>query len=229
MSLTVFTVTIGREHYLSRQLDLLLAHKRLFDKHILVANGCSLPVHIRWKLRQLGSEVIPVSSLISIGDVLERYKGIFRRTSHVLKLDDDALPVGGDFFRHANELIRLIPDRVFSPYPVGLIQNAGGPKGTGHEVIRSKRTDTYYTLRKVNHVGGFARFSPSAYYADVRFDPTEHNEDVLFSKAMCARGVTMNYLENALIVEHAESTMGQLARDAGYFRRPRLWKATAPA
>ena len=44
----------------------------------------------------------------------------------VIKLDDDTIIHSQDFFKHILEISRLEPNIIFSPYPVGLINNPGG-------------------------------------------------------------------------------------------------------
>jgi hypothetical protein len=114
------------------------------------------------------------------------------------------------------EIARIKPDIVFSPYPVGLINNPGGPRGNRHEVIYSEVTDTYYTLRYVSHVGGFARISPS-FTKNWKFDNDlipgiSGSEDSQFSLKCQQLNIPMAYLENAIVVEHQESTLGQHSR-----------------
>jgi len=75
----------------------------------------------------------------------------------------------------------------------------------------SVETDTYYTFRKVHHVGGFARIMPVEYFKQINFTNT-HSEDTECSTWCNNNNIPMYYLENALIVEHQESTLGQHAR-----------------
>ena len=135
----------------------------------------------------------------------------------ILKMDDDCVLRSTNFFKHVEEVHRLHPNIVFSPYPVGLINNPGGPKGHAHVVSYGENTDTYYTLRFVNHIGGFARISPSARVKNWTFTGDlikgqSGNEDGQHSKKCIESRIGMAYLENALIVEHQESTLGQHER-----------------
>jgi len=57
-----------------------------------------------------------------------------------------------DFFVHVMAVHKIVPNAVFSPYPVGLIGHPGGDKGERHFVKYSEETDTYYTFRCVPHV-----------------------------------------------------------------------------
>lgn len=136
----------------------------------------------------------------------------------VCKLDDDALPYGSDYFLHIREIFKLTNgNAIFSPYPVGLINNPGGVLSKEHSVVYSSNSDTYYTLRKVNHIGGFARISPAHIAKSFTwpYDFSAHNsgrEDVNFSSYCNSNNIPMYYLENSLIVEHQESTLGQHKR-----------------
>jgi hypothetical protein len=139
----------------------------------------------------------------------------------IMKLDEDAELRSPDFFKHVLTVHRLIPEAVFSPYPVGLIRHPGGHTGDEHFVKYAKETDTYYTFRSVPHVGGLARIAPAAVAKSIHtpYDLNENSghEDERFAEACVKRGVPMYYLENALIVEHQESTLGQMERYPVYF------------
>lgn len=217
--LDIFTITIGREDYLPQQLETLLQHRYAFGQHIFVQNGCEVSPAIRRLLGKLRSQVFTTEPL-AVGACIEAVKQHFS-APHTMKLDDDALPVGERFFAHLHALIELMPDRVFSPYPVGLLRNPGGPgmiEDSEHEVLHSACTDTWYTLRPVQYIGGFARVAPTACYDKLTFRPNLHKEDADFSRAMRQAKVPMCYLENALIVEHAETVRGQLMRNPAYFQ-----------
>ncbi len=135
----------------------------------------------------------------------------------ICKLDDDALPYG-DYINHAIEINNVLEHKsIFSPYPVGLINNPGGVLSKDHSVLFSNKTDTFYTLRKVHHIGGFARIMPSkiakSYTWPYDYCPgSSGKEDVNFSAYCNSTKISMFYLENSLIVEHQESTLGQHAR-----------------
>lgn len=140
----------------------------------------------------------------------------------IIKMDEDCEIKSPFFYKHVTEIARLRPDLVFSPYPVGLIGNPGGVRGYKHEVIYSEITDTYYTLRYVNHVGGFCRVSPG-FTKEWTFEPDliegiSGNEDGQFSTRCLKERIPMAYLENAIIVEHQESTLGQHERYKEYFK-----------
>jgi hypothetical protein len=69
----------------------------------------------------------------------------------------------------------------------------------------------------VNHIGGFARISPSEIYQQIHFTDN-HNEDGEFSNFCNSMNIPMFYLENDLVVQHQESTLGQHQRyGEGYF------------
>jgi hypothetical protein len=141
----------------------------------------------------------------------------------IMKLDEDAELRSPDFFQHALAVHRLVPEAVFSPYPVGLIRHPGGHSGEEHIVKYSKETDMYYTLRCVPHVGGLARIAPAAVAKSIHtpYDLNENSghEDERFAESCVAKRIPMYYLENALIVEHQESTLGQMERYPVYFSK----------
>jgi hypothetical protein len=83
------------------------------------------------------------------------------------------------------------------------------------KVIYDKNKDTYYTIRYVNHIGGFCRITNSSLIKEIDFSMSPdngHAEDVLLSCVCKYKKIPMFYLENGLIVEHQESTLGQKER-----------------
>lgn len=136
----------------------------------------------------------------------------------IIKMDDDCKIQSDNFFLHLMAVNKLNPDLVFSPFPVGLINSFGGAPLTGKRYTQySGDTDTHYTFRPVIHVGGFARVTPLNILKGCKFKPdlqpgVSGNEDGQFSEYCRREGIKMAYLENALIVEHNESTLGQHAR-----------------
>ncbi|MGE6208645.1 glycosyltransferase family 2 protein [Aeromonas media] len=221
MIVDVITVTCGRDFYLKKSLISLSKHKDRIH-HIMILNACEVSKEILDILNYTGSTILIQEQRISIGECLNKYKKLFK-SDLVLKLDDDAIIQSDNFFEHAIEVHKHYPEAVFSPFPVGLINNFGGPQAVAREVIYSESSDTYYTLREVKHVGGFARFTPLSIYNEVNFGEAVHSEDSELSKWCGLNGKKMFYLDNALIVEHSESTLGQMARDKSYFSRTRDW------
>ncbi|HBB9683367.1 TPA: hypothetical protein JLN00_004220 [Escherichia coli] len=221
MNIDVFTVTCGREFYLKKVLLGLLDFKDEIN-HIMVFNDCAVSNEILEILEKLDSKIFFQDTRISIGECINKYKKHFT-SSIVLKLDDDAVIQSKSFFKHAVAIHKHYPEAIFSPFPVGLIKGFGGTPAVAREVIFSDEHDTYYTLREVKHVGGFARFTPLSIYQQVDFSEGVHSEDSELSKWCSLNNKKMYYLDNALIVEHSESTLGQLERDKTYFTRTREW------
>lgn len=153
---------------------------------------------------------------------------INKNSTIVMKADDDCVIRSPYFFDHVNEIFNIIPQSVFSPFPVGLINNLGGPAKTYDRFVKySYKLDTYYTFRPVNHVGGFARVCPKDLFMECKWPEenlvgTSGNEDGYFSNFCKAKNIPMYYLENALIVEHNESTLGQHERYKEYFTNGRF-------
>jgi len=220
MKISVYTTTIGnRNYYLNKLHQYLLAHKGdIHEWHIGVQGNNKLDIEDndfikihKWETNCGAGEAN--NRLISYcnGDI-------------ICKLDDDALPYGEDYFKHIKEIFKLTEGNcVFSPYPVGLINNPGGVLSKNHKVIYGKDTDTYYTLRKVHHIGGFARIMPSKIAKSFTwpYDYSPYNsgrEDVNFSEYCNSKNFEMFYLENSIIVEHMESTLGQKQRYQNYFK-----------
>ncbi len=140
----------------------------------------------------------------------------------VFKADDDCKIISNDFFEKAYVIHQRFPNSCFSPYPVGLINNPGGPKGFKHSVYHDKTNDKIYTRRHVNHIGGFARFSPASIIKNFTFpndliSGISGTEDGNFSDYCNSNNIEMFYLENSMVVEHLESTLGQVVRYPEYF------------
>lgn len=140
----------------------------------------------------------------------------------IFKMDDDCEIISKDFFESAYSIYEKFPNACFNAYPVGLTGNPGGVRGHSHSVWHDKYRNRVYTMRHVDRLGGFSRFSPakiikSCVFPDDLSDKTSGSEDVNFAAYCNTNGVPMFYLENSLIVEHAESTYGQIVRYPEYF------------
>jgi hypothetical protein len=140
----------------------------------------------------------------------------------ICKFDDDCLIHSRNFFKHVDEIHRIHSDLVFSPYPIGLINNPGGVLSKNHEVRYGDIMNTYYTFRYVGHIGGFARIAPAKLVKNWNFSPDlipgmSGTEDGQHSSLCQQNGIRMAYLENAIVVEHQESTLGQHERYKNYF------------
>jgi hypothetical protein len=237
--ISVYTFTLGRTFYLDKFLKSVMRAYASYSgriEHHLCCQGV-----------ELDPETIAVIRDCDLANVtLEVHRwpenigtpaGVNRivpdlRGDLIVKMDEDSLIHSDNFFEHIAAVARLKPGAIFSPYPVGLIGFAGGPKALSHHVEYSPETDTYYTFRKVDHVGGFCRVAPGAVVRDWRLTPGRtvdvRNEDQQYSRLCREKGIDMYYLENALVVEHQESTLGQRARYKEYFgQRPRSRPASS--
>lgn len=218
----IITITGGRTTYLNRLLKSisLQDHSLVINHTIVFQDNCfqkefsvGVPQEYLEKLT-----IIKREDKRSVGKILNETRPDGKASPYTIKFDDDAMIRSQNFFFHALEVTQLIPESVFSPFPVGLINNMGGVQSSDRRVIYGDMSDTYYTFRKVNHVGGFARVSPTNLMKSVSFSDS-HNEDTEFSSYCSQKGVGMFYLDNALIVEHQESTLGQHARyGESYFK-----------
>lgn len=208
--LTIITAPI-RNLYLERLFSSLERYSddNRINKHILIFNG----VEQTDEYNQLSDDKLKLcfsKDKLSVGKVLNTFKGEIE-SELVMKIDDDAEILSNKFFDHLFAIYEKNPGSVISPYPVGLINNPGGVPSNNRSVIFSEVTNTYYTLRHVNHVGGFARISPTYIYHCVDFSDG-HNEDGEFSSFCNKNNIPMFYLENNLVVQHQESSLGQHSR-----------------
>lgn len=222
--ITLLTVTLGREYYLRqlvRSIDRCFVNK---TRHIIACQGIKLTDDTKQfinKSNQL-TEIIEWDQNYGIGEALNKLLSKVE-SGIVIKLDDDCLIHSDNFDIHAKAVLSLVPDSVISPFPVGLINNLGGVQSQHREVKYSDITKTYYTLRKVSHVGGFARICNRETIGSFKFpydfsNTSSGTEDTEFSSWIKSQGKNMYYLENAMVVEHQESTLGQHARyGASYF------------
>ncbi|RLB83745.1 MAG: hypothetical protein DRH17_00905 [Deltaproteobacteria bacterium] len=233
--ISIFTFTLGRELYLKRLIESIqkLGGDADFEHHICF-QGVKPSESMRSYLQTL-SESYPLTLHLwdqnygtgeGINRIIPYLKGEL-----VIKLDEDAIVRSPNFFSHINAIHELVPNAVFSPYPVGLIDNPGGNVGgqkprLGHFVRYSHKMDTYYTFRRTHHVGGFARIAPAEIVRNFQW-PNDLNqgpsgcEDANFSRFCREATIPMLYLENALIVEHQESTLGQSHRYKKKVSQPR--------
>lgn len=225
----IFTLCMGREQYLMNLCDSLMGSDPNYMQHFVMFQGTPPSEELCYfigKLLDLGYPIkftnAPVNVGIGLG--LEKMKETFITDENrhefdtVIKIDDDCVIRSPDFLDHVSEIRDGFPSLVFSPYPVGLINNAGGPPKVGdHHTWYGEKTDTWYTFRPVVHVGGFCRVSPADLFFDFTF-PDDLNEegsgweDGHFSRLCMEKNIPMRYLENGLIVEHQESTLGQHMR-----------------
>ena len=222
--ISIYTFTLGRDFYLKNLINSIkeLGGHNNYEHHICYQGVEPSPE----------MEVIFKESPNIILTVWKENMGIAEGMNKIIpclkgdiiiKMDDDCVIRSNNFFKHIEQVNKLYPKLVFSPYPVGLINNPGGPRGYSHMAKYSKTTDTWYTIRMVNHIGGFARVAPSAVVKEWTFEPDliegqSGNEDSQHSRKCLDLDIPMAYLENALIVEHQESTLGQHQRyGEGYF------------
>lgn len=220
----ILTITLGRELYLKRLINSFVddsGYKDFNFNYYIVYQGNPTrefldfmdTTPIKGNVRLIVND----QRVQSVGVVMNEFKN---KVSNKLfwKLDDDALLRSRNALHHIRAINELKPQAVFSPYPVGLINNPGGVLSKEHSVAYSESTDTYYTFRKVLHVGGFARIMPIEFFKQMVFSDS-HSEDTECSSWCNNNGKHMYYLENGLIVEHQESTLGQHARyGKTYFR-----------
>ena len=226
MKISIITFTLGnRKYYLDRQIQFVLesvleVRHHLSIEHFVVHQGGDMKYESpKQSFRGYTFEAIQFPVNVGIGQGLNQIVPMCSG-DFILKLDDDAIPVNQGFFNAAEAICNRFTDSVWSPYPVGLINNPGGPKGYKHAVYQTESGN--YTMRFVHHVGGFARFAPANLMKGFRFEPDlisgiSGNEDGQFSAHCLRNNIPMFYLENGAVVEHAESTLGQIARYPEYF------------
>lgn len=222
--ISIYTFTLGRDKYLTQLLESIHDCNDEYQEteHFICCQGIKLKeetlslIRCFNLLKQHNITVLEWDENYGIAEGMNKVLPMLSGDI-IMKLDEDAVLRSPNFFTHVREIHKLVPNLVFSPFPVGLINNLAGPLSHGRTVIYSKDLDTYYTLRTVDHVGGFARVSPADPTKNWIFDYDKNelssgSEDGQHSNKCKALRIPMAYLENALIVEHNESTLGQHER-----------------
>lgn len=213
LSIELITVVTGppRNKYLERLLVSLKPYSQYISNHFIVLNDVPIEDLLPDKKHLLYNKtLVPLESKHSIGAVLNSVKNKLS-ADLIGKIDDDCELVSPNFFKHLQQIYSLKPNSVISPFPVGLINNLGGPGANHREVVYGPVTDIFYTFRNVSHVGGFCRFSPVSVYKNLTFSDS-HNEDGEHSSYCRSNNIPMFYLENNLICQHQESSLGQHER-----------------
>ena len=224
--ISIFTFTMGRELYLKRLIESIriLGGNGEFEHHVCF-QGVTPSDEFSDYLEGLRKNSYPLVTHFwdkNYGTCRGSNKIISQLNGEIiLKLDDDAILRSNDFLEHVRIICGLIPNSVFSPFPVGLIGHFGGlsnPDLTklARIVKYSEENDTHYTLRYTNLVGGLARASLAKVVKRFKWpEDSKTKEDIHFSRFCGINRIPMFYLENALIIEHQESSIGQEQRYGG--------------
>lgn len=247
-TIEIITCTLGgRTEYLKTCIGSVAraAHFSQYIKHNIVLQGISwsnLDPAIKQVIKFYQQKsfyninIIEFKENVGIANALNHVSEMVSNDSLIFKMDDDCQIISDRFFECARAIHKQFPSAVFSPYPVGLIRSPGGPPGRNHILYKNNDLDQIFTLRIVDHVGGFARFAPSNLFwrpsnpSGFRFQGdlikgASGNEDGQLSGHCARSGIQMFYLENGMIVEHMESTYGQVARYPEYFK-DRSWESS---
>lgn len=222
MKFDIFTLTLGRDFYLDKNLK--SVSRNLHDEcdivHHVVLQGCDSSIDFSsFENENYKIVVHKLEKNIGAGMGNNYIKDFLRDGAIVQKMDDDCEIVSNDYFKTLKSFLSYMPEYFsVSPYPVGLINNPGGAKRVAEQtVVYDEHLDIYFTVRPVTHVGGFARINPVKMFKMFNWlnDLSSQNsgsEDVQMSHYCSINKIPMLYLENALIVEHMESTLGQHKR-----------------
>jgi hypothetical protein len=155
----ILTVTHNRSLYLKRCIGSIIHNNTHLQDvhHHIVFNGCPTYENLETKYYEIST--YQHNSFETLEFNLNKYLPLMGAEDDdiVVKFDDDVIVLSDAFFDHVKCIMDLKPDAVISPFPVGLINNLGGVASNDRHVMYGKEMDTFYTFRKVNHVGGFAR------------------------------------------------------------------------
>jgi hypothetical protein len=222
MNIDILTLSMGRDFYLNKNIESI--KRNLHDEvdivqHIVLQGVGSSINFDNYETKNYKIKVHKLEKNIGCGMGNNYIKSFLRDDGFIHKMDDDCEIVSHNYFIKLFYLLKMLPEKFsFSPYPVGLINNPGGvQKRSEHIVAYSKEIDQYYTLRPVHHIGGFARINPVKLFKEYIFpddlsDKDSGVEDISLSNYCQQHGIPLFYLENALVVEHMESTLGQHKR-----------------
>ena len=242
---SAYTLTLGRELYLQRLLESVIrgaigvtvehhlcfqgvepseATMSLLEHHSV--EGLRFVVH-RWDEN--------VGNALGQDRILRELEGDL-----IARFDDDAQLLGPGFFRKLVAAHRLMPGAVLHAFPVGLVRTVGGMPALERVLAYDDALDLWFTYRRVELVGGLARSGPGDLLRTFRFLDDRGighsgNETRQFADQCEAAGVAMYILENGLVAEHQETSMGQFARlGRAYFattneeaHEPRGWRRAA--
>jgi hypothetical protein len=201
--------------------------KRVKINHKIVFQGCKCPDMVRTAAkfcqdinRDYTFEIIEWDKNIGIGAGLNKIIPLCDAPL-IFKMDDDCEIISRNFFSTALFVNSKFPQAIFSPQPIGLVNNMAGPPGHKREVIEDVETHKYHMVRHVNHVGGFARFCPAKIMKSFTFAPDLINgisgdEDGQLSQFALRANIPMIYVETGMVVEHMEG-LGQQIRYPQYF------------
>ena len=182
--ISVYTFTMGRELYLKRLIESIriLGGNGEFEHHICF-QGVTPSDEFSDYLQELYETSYPLITHFwdkNYGGCEGSNKIIPDLSGNLIfKLDDDAVLRSDNFFKHIKEIHNIIPDSIFSPFPVGLIGNLGGVVSDNANLNErfvkfSEITDYHYTFRKTIMVGGLARIAPASIIKKVKWP----NEDI---------------------------------------------------
>jgi hypothetical protein len=234
MDISIITFTMGgRDEYLIRLLgsietDLYSGWKRVRVNHKIVFQGCKCNEMVRTAAqfcedvnRDYTFEIIEWDKNVGIGAGLNEVIPLCEAPL-IFKMDDDCEIISRNFFSTALFVNSKFPQAIFSPQPLGLVNNPMGPPGHKREIIEDKETHKYHMVRHVNHVGGFARFCPANIMKSFTFTPDlikgiSGDEDGQLSQFALRANIPMIYVETGMVVEHMEG-LGQQVRYPEYFK-----------
>jgi hypothetical protein len=216
---------MGREKYLKDLINSIILSGEYPSEHHIVFQGCGAFDDLKNYMQTIPN-IIPhfLPENLGAGGGNNYIIPKLNQNNLWVKLDDDAKIVSRDFFKNAQIVHSMFPNSVFSAYPVGLINNPGGVRSNQHDVHYHRDSDQYFTRRIVSRVGGFCRFWTSKIQGGFIFPndldksgKTSGAEDVNFGNYCNSKQIETFYLENCMIVEHNESSLGQHERYKEYF------------
>ena len=233
-TVSIYTLSLGRMFYLKKLIQSMQKNIHLPYQHVILNQGIKDEEFVSF-LKDLGKNNKNIQ-VIHEPENLGINAGCKKCVSYctgdlIIKLDEDMKIISEDFLKHMLAAYNAIGEPVvLTAFPGGFIMYPGGVPGRfGHSVYYSKETDTYYTIRWVHYLGGYCECIPKMVYEIAK--PLDgfprkrksSGQDVFISRKMRKARFRLGYFENACIVEHQESTLGQETRFRDYFEHKKKY------
>lgn len=167
--------------------------------HVFILNG-DLPETEKWLKENKVDHIISNKDNMGIAHACNQAVDYVKDKGFdlIFKCDDDMLTLSDDLIKVMVELWKKNHMMVYSAYPEGLINNAGGAPRIGYGTLGG------HFLGITQHLGGFCRFMSTKIMTQCRFPDgvaPHWMEDLYFSQWAAKNSVGMAYIED-LRVEH---------------------------
>jgi GT2 family glycosyltransferase len=229
-TVSVYTLSLGRKFYLEKLLASMQKNMGLPYQHVILNQGVKDKDFVSFLdgVAKKHQHIKVIHAPENLG-INQGCKKCVSQCSGdlIIKIDEDMKIISEDFLKHLLAVYNAIGEPVaLTAFPAGFTGHPAGVMGRfGHSVYYSKETDTYYAIRWVHYLGGYCECIPKMVYEiakpldGFKGKKKSSGQDVYISRRMRKAGFRLGYFENACIVEHQDSTLGQEARLKEYFEK----------